>query len=90
MTTATTTGQGVTCDEALRVARLDAEGAYRDLDLYRIEVTRESDGWHIDYELLDPRCAGGVRRSDGADSASAGETAEDLSEASNEGRFYDR
>lgn len=48
-----------TCDEALRVARLDAERVYRNLDPYLIAVSRESDGWHIDYELTDPRLNGG-------------------------------
>jgi hypothetical protein len=50
---------GVTCDEALRVARLDAERAYRDLSYFKILVSREADGWHVDYELKDPTWNGG-------------------------------
>jgi hypothetical protein len=35
-------------DQALRVARLDAERAYGDLNGYRITVELESDGWHVE------------------------------------------
>ena len=49
----------VTADEALRVARLDAEKAYRDLSPYRMEISLEQDGWHIDYEFKNPRMQGG-------------------------------
>lgn len=52
--------QAVSCDQALKIARLDAENAYRsDLSGYRIEITHEPDGWHIDYYLIDPRLNGG-------------------------------
>jgi hypothetical protein len=40
-------------DQALHVARLDAERAYGDLNGYRIAVELESDSWHIDYDLKD-------------------------------------
>ena len=46
-------------DEALRIARADAERVYRELNQFRIEVALESDGWHIDYELKDPHLNGG-------------------------------
>lgn len=61
MTTATTIAQPptLTSDEALRIARADAERVYRELHLCRIEITLESDGWHIDYELKDPTLQGG-------------------------------
>ncbi len=49
----------ITCDEALRIARLDAERAYRDLSPYRILIAKESDGWHVDYDLPDLHVAGG-------------------------------
>jgi hypothetical protein len=49
----------VTSDQALRIARLDAETAYRDLSPYRIHVSLERDGWHVDYELKDPGAQGG-------------------------------
>jgi hypothetical protein len=46
-------------DEVLRIARLDAEQAYRDLTSYRISLALEADGWHIDYHLKDPGLNGG-------------------------------
>ena len=49
----------LTSDQALRVARLDAERAYKDLAPYRVTVALEADGWHIDYELKDARANGG-------------------------------
>jgi hypothetical protein len=49
----------IPCDEALKVARVDAEQAYRDLTPYRIQVTLEPDGWHIDYEFNGPGVQGG-------------------------------
>ena len=60
-TTATTPSsiRGVACDEALRIARVDAEKAYRDLSRFRIEISLEYDGWHIDYALKSPRLNGG-------------------------------
>jgi hypothetical protein len=47
------------CDQALKVAREDAETVYRDLARYWIRVALEADGWHVDYELRDPRARGG-------------------------------
>jgi hypothetical protein len=49
----------ITSDQALRTARLDAETAYRDLSVYRIHVSLERDGWHVDYELKDAHAQGG-------------------------------
>jgi hypothetical protein len=46
-------------DEVLRIARSDAEQAYRDLSGYRITLVLESDGWHVDYDLVGPPVAGG-------------------------------
>jgi len=59
MTTASQQRAVIPCDQALTVARADAERAYRDLSHYRITITLEADGWHIDYELKDPRLKGG-------------------------------
>lgn len=59
MTTATAHAPTLASDEALRIARADAERVYRELDSFRIEITREADGWHIDYELKDPNLNGG-------------------------------
>jgi hypothetical protein len=59
---AVTPGAGpppLSSDEVLKIARLDAERAYRDLTPYRISIALEADGWHIDYELKDPRVNGG-------------------------------
>jgi len=49
----------ITSDQALRIARLDAERVYRDLSHYRASVSLEPDGWHVDYELQDPQVQGG-------------------------------
>ena len=32
---------------------------YGDLSAYRIHLAPEHDGWHVDYELNDPRLEGG-------------------------------
>ena len=45
---------GLFSDEALKIARLDAERAYRDLTPYRIGIVLEADGWHVDFELKNP------------------------------------
>ncbi len=39
----------VASDEALKIARLDAEAKYRDLGRFRIEISLHDDGWHIAY-----------------------------------------
>lgn len=49
----------ITSDQALRIARLDAERVYRDLSPYRASVVLEEDGWHIDYEVKDQLLQGG-------------------------------
>lgn len=49
----------VSCDEALRIARTDAESVYRDLSIYRISIVLEEDGWLVDYELKDANLQGG-------------------------------
>jgi hypothetical protein len=46
-------------DQALAIAQADALKAYRDLSPYRIQLVLEGDGWHVDYELKDPRLKGG-------------------------------
>ena len=46
-------------DRALSIAQEDARSAYRDLSAYRIGLTLEADGWHVDYELKDERAKGG-------------------------------
>ena len=59
MTTANTLRE-ITSDQALQIARLDAETRYRDLTPYRILVAIERDSWHIDYELKDADAQGGA------------------------------
>lgn len=46
-------------DQILRIARMDAEQAYRDLTAYRISLALEKDGWHVEYQLKDPGLNGG-------------------------------
>jgi hypothetical protein len=46
-------------DQILAVAQADAARIYRDLNLYRIQLVLEDDGWHVDYELKDRRLKGG-------------------------------
>ena len=45
--------------EALAIAQADALAAYKDLGLYRIRISLEDDGWHVDYDLRDQRRKGG-------------------------------
>lgn len=54
-----TTLQAIPADRALAVAQADAVVAYRDLTPYRIALVLEADGWHVDFELKDPRLKGG-------------------------------
>ena len=49
----------ITSDQALRIARLDAEIAYRDLSPFYVRIELHDDGWHIDYELKNTRSNGG-------------------------------
>lgn len=49
----------ITEQQALEIARKDAATAYRDLSIYTVRVSREADGWHVDYELTDPSMLGG-------------------------------
>jgi hypothetical protein len=41
-------------DQILQIARVDAERAYPDLSGYRITLALLADGWHVDYELMEP------------------------------------
>ena len=55
----TTAPQAIPADRALAIAHADAVTVYRDLTPYRIQLVLEDDGWHIDFELKDPRRKGG-------------------------------
>ena len=46
-------------DEVLAIAQADASRVYRELSAYRIQLVLEADGWHVDYEMKDPRLKGG-------------------------------
>jgi len=49
---------GLAGDQVLAIAQADAARVYRDLSLYRIQLVLEDDGWHVDYELKNPRLKG--------------------------------
>jgi hypothetical protein len=63
MATATTPTEQATpalsCDQILRIARLDAESAYRDLTHFVIHVSLEANGWQIDFTPKNPGARGG-------------------------------
>ena len=46
-------------DQALAIAQADAARSYGDLSPFSIRLALEPDGWHIDYDLKDPRLKGG-------------------------------
>lgn len=50
---------GISHSQALIVAEADALAAYRDLSPYRVSLILEGDGWHVDYDLKNPRMKGG-------------------------------
>ncbi len=50
---------GLAADQVLAIAQADAARVYRDLSVYQIQLVLEDDGWHIDYELKNPRLKGG-------------------------------
>ena len=49
----------IPADQALAVAQADALLAYRNLSPCRVSLVLEDDGWHVDYELKDPKRKGG-------------------------------
>jgi hypothetical protein len=49
----------ITSDQALAIARAEGERAYRDLSAFRVVVSLEPDGWHVEYYLKDPKLNGG-------------------------------
>jgi hypothetical protein len=49
----------ITCDQALTIARQDAERAYRNLSPYEVTAVLAADGWHVAYELKNRRAHGG-------------------------------
>ncbi len=49
----------ILADQALATAQADAIRVYRNLAPYRVSLVLEEDGWHVDYELKDPKRKGG-------------------------------
>jgi hypothetical protein len=58
-TTSTSAAGALAGDQALAIAQADALRAYHDLSPYWIRISLEADGWHVDYELKDPKWKGG-------------------------------
>ena len=58
-TTLPQTATPISASRALGEAEGDATRAYGDLSPYRLEVQLKADGWHVDYELVDPELQGG-------------------------------
>ncbi|MCX7421506.1 MAG: hypothetical protein NT013_18440 [Planctomycetia bacterium] len=46
-------------DQVLTFAQADGVRVYGDLSAYCVWLALEPDGWHVDYELRDPRLKGG-------------------------------
>ena len=61
----------LSADQVLRIANEDAIRAYGDVSEYRISIRLHPDGWHVEYDLVDPNMQGGgpqyvIGRDDGA------------------------
>ena len=59
MSGASVTGTPLAGAQALAIAQADAMNVYRDLSPYSIRLALEDDGWHVDYDLKDPKFKGG-------------------------------
>jgi hypothetical protein len=59
MATAPPAAASLPVSDILRIAHQDALAVYGDLSDFKITLTPCSDGWHVDYDLTDPLCAGG-------------------------------
>ena len=49
----------VSPDQALATAHRDALKVYRDLSPFKMVIVLQDDGWHIDYDLSNPKKTGG-------------------------------
>ncbi len=47
-------------DQALSVAQSDAERVYGDVSRFRVQISLEPDGWHIEYQIKNPLTKGGA------------------------------
>ena len=52
--------QPLTRDDVVRIAQTDANAVFDDLSDCRIEAELLSDGWHVDYVMIDPEINGGA------------------------------
>ena len=59
MATASSPEARLAVPDVLRIAQEDAQEAYGDLSAFKITLCRCADGWHVDYDLMDPLSAGG-------------------------------
>src|SRR5690348_10383351 len=50
---------GISQTDAIRIAREDAMRVYRNLTGYDVRASLQSDGWHVDYEVVDKKVEGG-------------------------------
>jgi len=50
----------VSGDQALSVTHLDSERAYGDVSRFRVQVSLEPDGWHVEYQVKNPLTKGGA------------------------------
>ncbi len=41
--------------DILAIAQSDATQRYDNLERYRIEIFRDEDGWHVEYEIQQPK-----------------------------------
>ena len=49
----------ITEEKALEVAQQDAQNAYQDLSIYKVERRIEDGNWIVEYHLKDPNALGG-------------------------------
>jgi hypothetical protein len=49
----------ISYEQALTIARQDAEKAYGDLSPFQVSAVLAADSWHVDYELKNPNVVGG-------------------------------
>ena len=49
----------ISMENAVEIARIDAERAYRDLSHFQVTLALREDGWHVDFELLSKSSHGG-------------------------------
>ena len=49
----------ITKEQALAIAKKDAEKEYGDLSYYEVSCTLKDEAWHIDYALIDKSLLGG-------------------------------